>query len=252
MYRPRHDVRRTTLLLVALLFGCHDAASAQEGADGFLLKAPVGAVSFRGGTNRANAGSDVFAFVTKELTLDRADFRAMAFVVEGGARITPRLSWMVGTSIASSAAPSEFREWLDNRDLPITQTTSLFRLSFAASLKAYLKAPGQAVGRFAWIPARYAPYVGGGAGVMRYDFKQDGDFIDFATFKVFYDKYHSGGVRPMAQAFGGVDISLSPRVALTTEARYEWARAPLDSDFSGFDPIDLSGVSVTAGLSIRY
>ena len=87
---------------------------------------------------------------------------------------------------------------------------------------------------------------------MRYRLQQTGDFIDFADFRVYYDKYKSKGTSPMAQAFAGVDISLHPRFALTTEARYEWARARLGTDFSGFDPIDLSGVSVTAGFSIRY
>jgi hypothetical protein len=226
--------------------------AAQSTGDGFLFKAPAGAVTVRGGLNRASAGSDVFTFVTRELTLDRRDFRAMAYGADVGISLTPRLGVLFGVSVARSNAPSEFRDWLDNRDLPIEQTTALLRVPITASVKVYLAQPGRSVGRFAWIPARYAPYVGAGGGIMRYRLQQTGDFIDFADFRVFYDKYESKGTSPMAQAFAGVDISIHPRFALTTEARYEWASARLSTDFSGFDPIDLSGVSLTAGFSIRY
>jgi hypothetical protein len=228
------------------------AALAQGQPDGFLLKTPVGAVSFRGGLNAPSATSDLFAFVTRELTLDRGDFRAMTVAADAGAHITPRVAWLAGFSFGRSEAPSEFRAWLDDRDLPIEQTTTLSRLTATASVKVYLAMPGRSIGRFAWVPTRYAPYVGAGGGLMRYEFAQRGDFIDFDTLKVFFDKYQSSGARPMAHVFGGLDVSLSPRIVFTTEGRYEWARAKLDADFSGFEPIDLSGVSFTAGFAIRY
>lgn len=227
-------------------------AAAQDAPDGFLLKHPVGAIAIRGGLSSATARGDLFAFVTKELTLDRRDFRAAALAVDAGAAISSRLAWTAGFAFGRTATPSEFRDWLDNRRLPIEQTTSLERMGFTGSLRAYLVDPGRGIGRFAWIPARYAPYVGAGGGLMRYSFDQKGDFIDYETLNVFYDAYHSGGIRPMAQAFAGLDVSLSPRLLFTSEARYEWARGPLSADFRGFDPIDLSGVSLTTGIAIRY
>ena len=62
---------------------------------------------------------------------------------------------------------------------------------------------------------------------------------------------HSSGWTVAAHAFAGVDISLGPRFFLTGEGRYTWARAPLGRDFSGFGRLDLSGLSVTAGVGIR-
>jgi hypothetical protein len=50
----------------------------------------------------------------------------------------------------------------------------------------------------------------------------------------------------------GVNYSLSSRFGLVTEARYERAKAPMSSDFIGFDRIDLSGLTFTTGLHIRY
>jgi hypothetical protein len=227
-------------------------AQAQPEPRGFLLGPPAGSVSFRAGVNRASAGSDIFTFVTRELTVDRSDFRTASLVAEVGASLTPRVGLVFGASVGRSETPSEFRDWLDNRDLPIEQSTRLSRTALSASAKVYLVPPGRSIGRFAWIPSRLAPYVGAGAGVMRYRFEQEGDFIDFQTFRVFRDKYSSSGWRPMGQALAGGDISLSPRVAVSVEGRYEWARARLGLDFSGFDPIDLSGVSMTAGVTFRY
>ena len=56
-----------------------------------------------------------------------------------------------------SSTQSEFRHWLDNNDLPIQQTTEFQRVPLTASLKMYLGPPGRSIGRFAWIPKRFAP-----------------------------------------------------------------------------------------------
>ena len=65
-----HSVRRTGRGLgigaaAVLALSCAAIpAAAQSTGDGFLFKAPAGAVTVRGGLNRASAGSDVFTFVT--------------------------------------------------------------------------------------------------------------------------------------------------------------------------------------------
>ena len=81
---------------------------------------------------------------------------------------------------------------------------------------------------------------------------QIGDFIDFGTLRVFPDVFLSSGLRPTLHAFGGVDMSVRTRLLVTVQARYEWARAPLSRDFAGFEPLDLSGVSLTSGITLVY
>ena len=49
-----------------------------------------------------------------------------------------------------------------------------------------------------------------------------------------------------------MDTVTESRLAIAMETRYEWARAHLGRDFSGFDRIDLSGISFTSGVVIRY
>ena len=225
---------------------------AQDGGDGFLFKQPSGSVTFRTGFDRAGAGSDLFSFTTKQLTIDRGDFSSLSIAGDVSIRVSRRADVVISVAHSGSVTRSEFRDWLDNNRLPIEQTTTFRRVPITGSLKAYLVQPGRTIGHFAWVPARFSPYVGGGGGAMWYRFAQSGDFIDFGTTKVFFDSFDSNGWTPTAHGFGGVDISLHPRFAFTAEARYEWARANLSSDFAGFDRIDLSGFTLTTGISVRY
>ena len=119
-------------------------------------------------------------------------------------------------------------------------------------MKAYLRDRGRSIGRFAWVPADWAPYVGAGAGWVWYRFRQDGDFVDFETLDIFPDTYTSKGRAPTLHLYGGADWSLGPSFFLTGEARYAWASADLSGDFVDFDPVDLSGLQATVGLSVRF
>ncbi len=239
-------------LLVVWCVSVADRAAAQDTGNGFLFRAPTGDVSFRGGFDRAAAASDIFAFTVNELTLNRRDFSSLTFAMDVDKVLTPRFDVRFSLGVSQSTTPSEFRDFVDNNRKPIEQTTMFTRVPLTASIKAYLAEPGRSVGHFAWIPARYAPYVGGGGGAMYYRFRQEGDFIDFVTAKVFGDVFNSEGWAPTVQAFAGTDVSLSPRFAVTAEGRYQWARSRLSTDFSQFQPIDLSGFALTAGVSIRY
>ena len=152
------------LLSVLCLF-VTERVQAQDTGNGFLFRAPTGEVSFRGGFDRANAGSDIFAFTVKELTLRERDFSALTFGTDVDKVLTPRLDLRFSVGISQTTTPSEFRDFVDNNRQPIEQTTVFMRVPLTASLKAYLTSPGRSIGHFAWIPSRYAPYVGAGGGV---------------------------------------------------------------------------------------
>jgi opacity protein-like surface antigen len=102
------------------------------------------------------------------------------------------------------------------------------------------------------VPRRAVPYVGAGVGFMNYSFDQKGDFIDDSTMAVFPDEFRTSGWAPMAQALAGVEWSMGPGWALRTEARYLMSSATPSSDFSGFHRIDLSGLTTSVGLLVRF
>ena len=151
-----------------------------------------------------------------------------------------------------AAFRAEFRHWLDDKDLPIEQNTEFMRVPITLGAKVYLTPAGRAIGRLAWVPARYSVFAGGAIGAMYYRMNQIGDFIDFDTLRVFPDLFLASGLRPTFHGFGGVDVSFKTRTLITVQARYEWARARLGRDFAGFEPLDLSGLSLTAGMTWMY
>lgn len=248
----RPGLLRTLILLALSVPGLAPAAAAQSGGSGFLFGPPSATLVLRGGLAHASAGSDVFAFSREQLTLGSRDFDGFLLGAEAGYRLAPRVDLSVGAAYAGRVARSEMRDWVDQDDLPIEQTTRFQRVPLTAGVKAYPLARGRSVGRFVWIPARVAPFVGAGAGAMWYRFEQSGDFVDYETLEVFFDEFESSGWTPTAHALAGVDVSLTPRFGVVGEARYGWAESGLGRDFEGFDRIDLSGLSLSLGLLVRF
>jgi hypothetical protein len=227
-------------------------AHAQRSGDGFLFKAPPGSLTLRGGFALADAASEIFSFSTRELTLQRGDFHGPALGLDLAIRLASRADLVFSAAYAGARATSEFRDWVDQDGLPIEQTTSFRRVPLSASIKAYLTPRGRSIGRFAWIPARWAPYLGAGGGAVWYRFSQRGDFVDFNTLDVFHDRFSSSRWTGTVHALAGIDFSLSPRWAINTEGKYSRARAELGDAFQGFDRIDLSGFATTVGIQLRF
>ena len=229
------------------------AVAAQPGSgNGFLFGAPSGSITLRGGVTQPTASSEVWAFSHDNLTLGRGDFAGGSYAAEVSYTLADRYSLQVSVGSSGRTVASTFRNWVDNNDREIEQSSELRRTPLMVGLRYYLVPPGRSLGRLAWVPTRLAPYVAGGVGSVWYKFKQTGDFVDFKTLDVFPTTLESSGWAPGAYGAAGLDYALSPRVGLVTEARFDYARARLSNDFSGFDRIDLSGFTVTLGLTFRF
>lgn len=254
----RSDIARglTALTWVALAaaspLGAQATASRPSSGNGFLFSEPIGTFSIRGGYSRANASSDVFALQQKQLTIGPRGFDALSLGADLGFAVSRRLDLGVTVDGTTRSDGSEYRNWLDNNNQPIKQTTNLSTIGLSANLKYNFHDRGRAISNFAWIPSHYVPYIGVGAGVIRYDFTQKGDFIDFQTNAVNSDELNSSDWGAMAQVFSGLSYTLSPRYSLLTEARYTLASPGLNKDYSDFGRIDLSGLSFNVGTSIRF
>lgn len=236
------------VLLAPLLFAAPEAARAQ---DGFLFGLPTATVSLRFGHARPAVGGELFDMMRRRLTVESGDFAAEA--VSADALFVAR-DWLdlgVGVGYSQSTVQSEDRDYLYQDDSPIEQTTRLRRVPVTVLARLYPLSRGESVSRHAWIPARFAPFVGGGAGFLWYKLEQYGDFVDEQTLDIFEGRYESSGSGFAAHALGGVDYWVTPRVALTGEGRYTWSSAMPESTFQ-FDRVDLSGWQVTAGVAFRF
>ncbi len=245
-----HTVQALVLSAVALT-AVPVGLSAQSG-DGYLLKQPRLTLKFESGYAFQRANGDIFDFVTEEHTLGRRDFDAPYFGAELGLRVSEQLDIAISVGFQESFQASEFREWVDEDDLPITQENGLSQLPATIGVKYFPVPRGRALGRFAWVPRTVTPFIGGSIGLVSYDFEQIGEFIDYESLDIFYDDFVSDGEAFLARASAGLNISISPQFLFSLEGRYNWADANMDGDYFGFDPINLDGFQVLGGLAVRF
>jgi hypothetical protein len=224
-----------------------------SGPRGFLFRRPAVTLGIRGGFDLARASGRLFdSLLVKELTLDKSDFNTFSIAGDLGVRLSQPLDLVLGGGLTRTSKPSEFRNWLDQNNLPITQQTTLSTVPLSASLRWYLTSRGRQIGRFVWIPARLTPYVGAGGGMMHYSLTQTGSFVDFTDSSIFDATLRSSGWAPMGLVMAGIDYSLGTRVFVNADARYVLARGTLRQDFVAFtDGIDLSGAQFSLGLHVR-
>lgn len=246
-------VRKLHLFAVIVVVALTSSPGAAQGTgDGFLFGRPQGTLTIRAGYDRATASSNLFSFTSNQLTLNKAAFSSPVIEADLALRLGERTDLVFASAYSGLPRASEFRDFVEQNGDPIRQTTTFRRVPVTMSVRQYLTSPGRSVGSLAWIPARIAPYIGAGGGAIWYDFQQNGDFVDVETNNIFSTTMKSTGWTPAAQAFGGVDFTLTPRLALTAQGKYLWAKGRLGGDFSGFDRIDLGGLSTTVGLSVRF
>ncbi|MEQ9568552.1 MAG: hypothetical protein RLN75_00045, partial [Longimicrobiales bacterium] len=157
------DLRRSWLpAAVGAALLLPTAVAAQGAGDGFLFRTPKVQIGFRAGYAGASASSEIFDFSRNELTLEKGDFSGGLFGVEVGFRVSERVDVALAFSNSSNTTRSEFRDWIGEDDLPIEQETTFTRRPFTATMRYYFDDRGRSVSRFAWIPNRFAPYVGAG------------------------------------------------------------------------------------------
>ncbi len=270
IYRCRRSIRflSRTAPGILVLLGMAAGALAQgppysgRAADGrdrgdrreqdFRFSSPEAFVGFRVGRFFPSAQGEFFDFVTDELTLERNDFRAWSAALEGGWSLNNRADLVFGLEAVHRTKRSEFREWVDGQGLPITQDTIYSQYPLTAGVKILLVPRGRHVGSYAWLPSEVVPFVAGGVGVLRYKLEQSGDFVDQVTYYIGPARLESSGWTPTAYLGGGVDILVARGTYLALDARYWWAEAELERDFVNFDPLDLSGFRLSAGLQFRF
>ena len=218
----------------------------------FLFGKPNHAIGIRGSWVFARAGSDLFDFVTRQLTLDRKDFDAPAFAADVAFGLSSRLQVEAGVEVARVERESEYRDFVDNNLLPIEQTTGLNTTHVMGGIRYALRPRGREVSRLVWVPNRVVPFVGAGGGVVFYQFRQFGDFVDFVDNSIFYESFRSQGWAPTGHVFAGVDVQMYKGLYATVQGRFTKASGELDPDFIDFDPIDLSGFRMSAGINLLF
>ncbi len=215
----------------------------------FRFSPPGGNFGIRGGWTISRAEGEIYEFLTEMLTLEKSSFSAPTLALDIGWGVGDRVDLVFGFEYSRSSKRSEFRDFVDQDDIPIVQDTRLTQIPLTLSARLYLTPRGRTVGQYAWVPSTLVPYLGGGAGFTCYKLEQAGEFVDFIDLSIFEDIFVSSGWTIAAHAFVGLDIKLNPSLGLVLEGRYQWANADLRGSFVGFGPIDLNGARAMIGVN---
>ena len=228
------------------------AADPEDRPSGFGFHAPRIFIGGHMGMNFPRAKSDFFDMTTRELTLERKDFRTEIYGFDFGVPFHANFAAVASFDYGRATKRSEVRDFVEENGDPIVQKTRFSQYSFVGTLRFYPIKIGETVGSYAWVPARVLPYVGAGAGVVHYNLRQYGDFVDTETYNIFTTSMDSRGSGLAKHVAGGMDIAINSRLVINVEARYSWAKPDLAYDFVGFDPIDLDGLKVLGGIYFRF
>ena len=229
----------------------------------FLFGRPRMSIGLRGLWHRARAGSDFYDFVNKELFVPRSpdndhdnpdhghlNFDAPGIGFDFGYGVNTRLDMRIGVDYAYSLNESELRDYIGSDGLPYTQRTHLSQTDVRAELAFALAPRGRAIGQYAWVPSRVVPYVGAGLSFVRHDLRLAGEFVDEIGY--YEDEFTSKGWGTGAHLFGGVDVRMTRHASLNAEVRHVEASAGLGDAFEGFDPLDLGGLRISAGVRFVF
>jgi len=228
------------------------AADPEDHPSGFRFNAPRVFVGGHMGMNFPRAKSDFFDMTTRELTLEKKDFRTEIYGFDFGVIFHPNFAAVANYDYGRTTQRSEVRNFVEDNGDPITQKTRLTLTSFVGTLRYYPRKMGESVGSYTWVPTRILPYVGAGMGVVHCSLFQYGDFVDNETYNIFTTSLDSKSNGLTKHVAGGLDIAVSSRWVVNVEMRYSWAKAELTEDFVGFDPIDLNGLKVIGGVYFRF
>lgn len=245
---------RRAVLLGSLAGLALPALVAAQGGDGFLFRQPTVTLKFETGYSIQAATGDYLDFTREEFTVGWRDFDAPYVGGEVAFRAAERWDVAFGVGLIDSSVDSETRDYIGTDNLPIEQVTELRIIPITVSGKYYFNDRGRRVGRFAWVPNSFAPYVGAGIGFAAYRFEQYGEFVDeqSPTLDIYSARLLSDGTAPMGRVLAGIALSLGKQFELTGEGRYTFASADMSREFFGYGPIDLNGFQAVVGIGVRF
>jgi hypothetical protein len=235
------------------LFALPSVAVAQTG-EGFLFQKPRASFVMRAGYEAANPESESFKVLEGETTLGPRSFDAVNLGADLNVFLTRYLDMTFTFDVTSRTNTSEYREWEENGQ-PITHQSTLERAMLGTGFRYDLLPRGRQISSLAYIPARTVPYIGATGGIMWYDFRQKGDFVevvDDSTGNIFTDELKASHYTLMGQAFAGIEQRLNARWSLVGEGRYTQAHDKLNNDFAELGNISLSGLAFNFGAAVRF
>lgn len=219
------------LAAATVLVSCAAAASAEAHS-----------VALRLGRFSPRVESDLWEDNLATFTLARNDFDAFIGGVEGAIDVSDYVDLTFGVETTSATAFTMYRDFVRDDGTEIIQDLTLRVTPLTAGVRLLPLGTDH----------RVFPYVSGGAGFYVYEYREEGEFIDFSNFEIFGDVFIDRGVAFGGYVAGGAEVRLSRLAHLFGEFRRHWARGTHGDDFRGFGSFDLSASEVSVGVNLRF
>jgi opacity protein-like surface antigen len=179
-----------------------------------------------------------------DFTASINDYEDTAVGIEWIKFLGDHLGLAVSASSWEGAATQEYRRYEDQLGGSIRHRTELESTSLTLGLLVHLTQRDRAI----------VPYVGIGGGVWSWQLTEFGDFIDFSTedLEVFDDFFLDEGDAVGYYWRVGLEIPVAQNWAVYAENRWQRVDDELGGDFGGLGTLDLSGETISAGVSVSF
>lgn len=225
------------IVLFVIGFAAPPVASAQQS-----LNLSIGGFVPRGLDGRPN--NDVLVNDLDFLIFELKDFDGPAVGADWLIGFGNYLEGGLGVGWYSRTSPAVYRRYQNLDGSEIEQKLKLRVIPLTATIRVLPL--GRRVG--------FQPYLGVGAGVMRYRYSESGQFIDFSdpNRTIFNDTFIGTGTATGPVVLGGARFSLDA-VDFGLELRHQAGKGdlPASESFAG-SQIDLGGMNYLFTINIRF
>lgn len=208
---------------------------------------PRVAISFHGSIRYlTEIGSDLFTANAKDFGVTPAEEADGGFGLEVAFTPHHRFDLFFGAEWSESAYDSSYLDYTFDDGREIVHTTFISHTDLDLGVRFRFLGPGRAL----------QPYVAGGVSGNYYRYAEDGDFVDFDTSEIFYDRFEERHLRPGFFLGAGFDYAVATgprsRIDLFGEARYSAYGGKHRDGFDGFGQIESHWVAGRLGVRFRF
>ncbi len=219
-------MKRAMVILIAVLLAGIVSLNAQS-------------ITFKVGGFYPYQDSDLWDDNKENLTYDKGDMLGTYFGVEGEFFFGRYASLSLEAGRYRQDIFSEYKWYSYDDGTPIYQDFFLRMTFLEAGIKLY---------PLTWRD-QFSFFIGGGVGLYAWKYYQGGEFVDYYDDTIFEGEAYSNRLAVGFNAKAGFIYRFSRYAGITFETRYTYVKDELGDLFEGFETFDLSGMTMTVGIS---
>lgn len=206
------------------------------------LAAEAGSFTVRLGQYSPAGESDLWIENEQTFNVAVSDFDFVFGGVEIALELNEFVDWAIGVDGYRRRVDTHYRDFVRDDGTEIRQELRLTVIPVTTGLKFY------PLGKFRVL----LPYVTGGLGLYAYEYREEGEFIDFATFDIFGAVFRDSGVGVGGYAAAGLEVTVTRGFFVFGELRRHWVTAEHGEDFRDFGDFDMDARQLAFGFTVRF